>query len=87
MIKDYKHIKDNYSWDDEFDLENENAKSKILPRIYNLRTPLKKSRNTETFSDVKSDMLVDLSKVDIRTHTGLIWDSKPTKYFYKTCIN
>ena len=81
VIKDYKHIKGNYSWDDEVDLESENAKSTNSPRIYDLRTPLKKSRNTETFSDVTSDMLFDLSKDDISTHTrtfGRIRDSKPT---------
>ena len=46
--------------------------------MYDLRTALKKSRNTETFSDVTSDMLFDLSKDDCNTHTGRIWDSKPT---------
>ena len=68
VIKEYKHIKDNYSWDDEFDFESENAKSTNSPKIYDLRTPLKKSRKTEMFSDDTSDMLFDLSKDNNNVH-------------------
>ena len=45
VIKDYKNIKDNYSWHSEDDSELVNEKpTKNLPspKIYDLRTPLKK---------------------------------------------
>ena len=49
LIKEYKHIKDTYSWDDEFDFESENAKSTNSPKICDRSAPLKKSRKIETF--------------------------------------
>ena len=57
VIKEYKYIKDSYSWDDEFEIESESAKSTNSPKIYDLRTPQKKSRLTEMVFDVTSDKL------------------------------
>ena len=45
VIKDYKNIKDNYSWLNEDDSElvnEESTKDMPSPKIYDLRTPLKK---------------------------------------------
>ena len=53
VINEYKFINDNYSWDDEFDFENDNAKSK------------KKFGKTETYSDNSTDTAVELAKADI----------------------
>ena len=80
VIKKYEHIKDNYSWDDEFDFESENAKSTNSPKIYDLRTPQKKSRKTEIHSDDTSDVTFDLSKDngDDNIQSGRKWDSKST---------
>ena len=46
VIKEYKNIKDFYSWSDEDDnkvVDTEPIKNNISPKIYDLRTPLKKS--------------------------------------------
>ena len=46
VIKEYKNIKDFYSWNDEDDSElvhTEPVKNTCSPKIYDLRTPLKKS--------------------------------------------
>ena len=54
VIKEYKHIKDNYSWNDEYEGElvySEPAKSKCSPKIYDLRTPLKKSKKDDNISN------------------------------------
>ena len=48
MIKEYKNIKDNYSWNEEN--EGELEVSKPSAKIYDLRTPLKKSRKDDTVS-------------------------------------
>ena len=63
VIKEYKNIKDNYSWSGEDDSElvyTEPVKSIHSPKIYELRTPLKTSKgkdNTEVIlsSDSSSD--------------------------------
>ena len=63
VIKEYKNIKDFYSWNDEDDSElgyTEPVKNTCSPKIYDLRTPLKKSDgkdNTEILlsSDSSSD--------------------------------
>ena len=63
VIKEYKNIKDNYSWNDKGDSElvyMEPVKNTHSPKIYDLRTPLKKSKgmdNTEILlsSDSSSD--------------------------------
>ena len=50
MIKEYKHVKDNYSWNDEDDRElvyTEQVKNTHSPKIYDLRTPLKKSKGMD----------------------------------------
>ena len=59
---EYKAIKDNYSWDDEFEFEGGPAISTHSPKIYDLRTPQKKSRKTDTYSDDTSENWFDLSK-------------------------
>ena len=46
VIKEYKNIKDNYSWDDEFEFESDPAKSTNSPKIYDLWT-LQKSQEKE----------------------------------------
>ena len=63
VIKEYKNIKDDYSWSGEDDnklVYTEPVKSTYFPKIYDLRAPLKKSKgmdNTETvlLSDLSSD--------------------------------
>ena len=66
VIKEYKNIKDFYSWLDEEDSEEVNekpTKSQFSPKIYDLRTPLKKSvgrDNTEIV--VVTDSSPDLNK-------------------------
>ena len=78
MIKEYKYIKDKYSWENEFDFKNESAESTNSPKIYDLRTPQKKSRKTEMHSDGTSDVTFDLSKDDDYTQSGRKWESKST---------
>ena len=55
MIIEYKNIKDYYSWSDEFENESESAKCTNSPRVYDLRTPQKKSRMIELMSDTTDD--------------------------------
>ena len=57
MIKEYKYIKDNYSWDDEFESKKEITKSSDSPKIYDLRSPQKKSSKMEMYSDYASEKL------------------------------
>ena len=50
VIKEYKNIKDNYSWSGEDDSElvhTEPVKNTHSPKIYDLRTPLKKSKGID----------------------------------------
>ena len=56
VINDYKYIKDKYSWDDEE--ESELVYSEITsfkpdrsPKVYDLRTPQKKSRSISIISE------------------------------------
>ena len=55
VINEYKHIKDNYSWSDEVVKESEYAKGATSPKIYDLRTPQKKSETKKTHSSELSD--------------------------------
>jgi hypothetical protein len=55
VINEYKNIKDYYSWNDEFEEESESAKCINSPRVFDLRTPQKKSRMIELMSDTTSD--------------------------------
>ena len=43
VINEYKYIKDNYSWSDVMEKESDYAKSAASPKIYDVRTPQKKS--------------------------------------------
>ena len=57
VIRDYKNIKDNYSWlnEDNSELVNEEpTKDMPSPKIYDLRTPLKKSKSTDNTEIVLS---------------------------------
>ena len=51
VIKEYKDIKDNYSWSSEDDSvmgDTEPSKNAPPPRIYGLRTPFKESKRTDS---------------------------------------
>ena len=63
VINEYKYIKDNYSWDDEFEFEGGPALSTHSPKIYDLRTPQKKSRKSAKNLDDSSEKWFDLSKI------------------------
>ena len=94
VINEYKHIKDNYSWSDEVEKESEYAKGATSPKIYDLRTPQKKSGTKKTlssklsdnsYSSDSSDMVVEPTKDYKSTgHTKstrqskFTMDSKPT---------
>ena len=79
MINEYKTIKDNYSWDDEFEFEGGPAISTHSPKIYDLRTPQKKSRKSDTYSDDTSEKWFDLSKDKKQMQSEKIKDSIPAK--------
>ena len=57
VIKEYKYITDNYSWDDELESEKEITRSSDSPKIYDLRSPQKKSSKMEMYSDYTSEKL------------------------------
>ena len=57
VIKEYKYIKDSCSWDDEFESESEITKSTNSPKIYDRRTPQKKSSKMEMYYDSTSGKL------------------------------
>ena len=94
MINEYKGIKDNYSWNDEFEFEGGPALCTNSPKIYDLRTPQKKSGtkkthsselSDKTYSSDSSDMVVEPTKDHKSTgHTKstrqskFTMDSKPT---------
>ena len=64
VIKDYKYIKDHYSWLNEG--ENEPDFSGQSPKINDLRTPQKKSDKRKSVKrNSDSDMSFDLSEFDI----------------------
>ena len=55
VIKEYKDVKDNYSWsseDDSVSSETEPSKNDPPPRIYDLRTPLKESKRTDCYEEI-----------------------------------
>ena len=74
MIKEYKSIRGYYFWNDEFESESESAKHTNSPRVYDLRTPQKKSRIIDVMSDTTSD---DESYTDKSKDKNV--DLKPTK--------
>ena len=73
------------SWNDEVEFESDNAKSSISPKIYDLRTPQKKSGTKKTYSSEFSDTTNSRDSSDMmfdptddyksREHNK---DSKPT---------
>ena len=78
VIKEHTYIKDSYSWDDEFESESEVTQSTNSPKIYDLRTPQKKSRKTEMYSEVTSGKLFNVLKDD-DTQDRRTWNSKQSK--------
>ena len=76
------------AWDDDFEIENELAKSTNSPKIYDLKTPQRKSKITEMVFDVTFDR-PDKPFSDQYMHDKRNLDSKTyqTYYFYKTCIS
>ena len=79
MIKECKYIKVNCSWDDEIEIKSESVESTNSPKIYDLRTPEKKSRITEMVYEVTSDKPFDTSKDYNYMDNTRILDSNPIK--------
>ena len=72
MIKEYKLIKDNYSWADESNGElmyAETAKCNQSPKIYDLRTPLKKSRKDDTDNNMTDETISIIEFTELGLHT------------------
>ena len=63
VIKEYKYIKDSYSWGDEFESESEITKYTNSPKIYDLRTPQKKSSKMKMYSDSITGSFSTLTKI------------------------
>ena len=61
VINEYKNIKDYYSWNDEFEEESESAKCINSPRVFDLRTPQKKSRMIELMWTLPLMMMMNCS--------------------------
>ena len=78
MIKEYKYIKDSYSWEDEFESESEITKSTISPKIFDLRTPQKKSSKMETCSYSTSGKLFNIDEDTQSRRTQDSIQSNPT---------
>ena len=76
VIKEYKYIKDNYSWDDDFESEKEITTSSDSPKIYDLRSPQKKSSKMEMYSDYTSEKLFNKYE---DTQNRTTWDFIPSK--------
>ena len=55
MIKEYKYIKDYYSWNEDFETDSESAKGTNSPKVYDLRTPQKKSGIVKMMLDTSLD--------------------------------
>ena len=58
VINEYKHIRDYYSWDDDFETDGESAKGTYSPKVYDLRTPQKKPEVINMMCDISSDEAV-----------------------------
>ena len=58
VINEYKHIRDYYSWDDDFETDGESAKGTYSPKVYDLRTPQKKPGVMNMMCDIFSDETV-----------------------------
>ena len=97
MINEYKYIKDNYSWSDEVEKESDYAKSTTSPKIYDLRTPQKKSGtkkthasefSDKTYSSDSSNMMFDptddYKSTEHTKPTNKNKDSKPTNTISST---
>ena len=70
VIKEYKYIKDNYSWDDEFESDSEKTKSTNSPKIYDLRTPQKNLSKMEMYSDSTSGKFFNDKEDTQKRRTG-----------------
>ena len=85
MINEYKNIKDYYSWSDEVEKESDHAINTNLPKIYDLRTPQKKSERKKTLSSESSEKMYSSDSSDVMfdpnydyKSTEFTKDSKPT---------
>ena len=67
-----------FSGEDDFENGSESAKGSNSPKIYDLRTPQKKSRITETMLDTTSDKSF-WDKPFTDKHARKIVDAKPIK--------
>ena len=87
VIKEYKNIKDFYSWLDEEDSEKVDAeptKSHIPPKVYDLRTPVKKSDSSpdlskETEGKTKMDKPMATSSSHATSLVEVILDEEKTR--------
>ena len=79
VINEYKNINENCSWDDEFEFEGGPAISTHSPKIYDLRTPQKKSRKSDMYLDDTSEKSFDVSKDDKQMQSEKTKDSIPAK--------
>ena len=85
VINEYKYIKDYYSWSDEVEKESDHAINTTSPKIYDLRTPQKKSENKKTLSSESSKKMYSSDSSDVMFDpnydykaTEFTKDSKPT---------
>ena len=80
-IKEYKNIKDKYSWSSEDDskvVDTESTKNAPSPRIYDLRTPLKELKRTNTPEIV---LLYDSATEVGKRTKGSLKNNKSYHYF------
>jgi len=85
VINEYKYIKDYYSWSDEVEKESDHAINTTSPKIYDLRTPQKKSERKKTLSSESSEKMYSSDSSDVMfdpnydyKSTEFTKDSKPT---------
>ena len=85
VINEYKYIKDYYSWSDKVEKESDYAINTTSSKIYDRRTPQKKSERKKTHSSKFSDKMYSSDSSDMMfdpTHdyksTQHTKDSKPT---------
>ena len=85
VINEYKYIKDYYSWSDEVEKESDHAINTTSPKIYDLRTPQKKSERKKKLSSESSEKMYSSDSSDVMfdpnydyKSTEFTKDSKPT---------
>ena len=80
-MNEYKNIKDNYSWDDEFKFEGGPTLSTHSPKICDLRTPQNTSRKSDMYSEDTSEKWIDLEKDNKQMQSEKIKDSIPARSY------